>query len=246
MVVIFLTLGVAAAMILVELLVSARNWPRVRGWWPRAIALNLVQVGIAASAGWLWDPWLAVRRPWSADALGTIGSAVVGYLAITFIYYWWHRWRHEVRPLWRWVHQVHHSPQRIEILTSFYKHPLEIVLNGVLSSAIVYVVVGLNTEAAIYAVLLTAIAELIYHWNVPTPFWLGFVFQRPESHCVHHQTGVHAFNYGDLPLWDMLFGTFRNPRSWQATCGFAENGERQLGRLLLGGEAENAPLERST
>jgi sterol desaturase/sphingolipid hydroxylase (fatty acid hydroxylase superfamily) len=36
--------------------------------------------------------------------------------------------------------------------------------------------------------------------------WLGSVFQRPESHCVHHQEGVHSFNYSDLPLWDMLLG----------------------------------------
>ena len=63
------------------------------------------------------------RRTGSA----TIGGAIVGYLAITFVYYWWHRWRHESPFLWRWFHQVHHSPQRIEIITSFYKHPLEIV-----------------------------------------------------------------------------------------------------------------------
>jgi len=30
------------------------------------------------------------------------------------------------------------------------------------------------------------------------------------------------FNYSDLPVWDMLFGTFRNPRQWRARCGFGE------------------------
>jgi sterol desaturase/sphingolipid hydroxylase (fatty acid hydroxylase superfamily) len=70
---------------------------------------------------------MADLRPWSVDGLGTTGGAILGYFVITFVYYWWHRWRHEVPFLWRWLHQVHHSPARIEIITSFYKHPLEML-----------------------------------------------------------------------------------------------------------------------
>ena len=97
----------------------------------------------------------------------------------------------------------------------------------------VYLVVGLGPIAASQAVLLSGIAELFYHWNVQTPYWLGFVIQRPESHCVHHQAELHYYNFADLPLWDMLFGTFRNPKTWQARCGFAEK-ESRLGEMLVG------------
>ena len=31
--------------------------------------------------------------------------------------------------LWRTLHQLHHSPKRLEIVTSFYQHPLEIISN---------------------------------------------------------------------------------------------------------------------
>src|SRR5438552_1613546 len=82
--------------------------------------------------------------------------------------------------------------------------------------------------------LRTGLAELFYHWNVPTPHWLGYLIQRPESHCVHHQEGLHGYNYGDLPLWDMLFGTFRNPRRWEARCGFGPDKEQQLAQMLAG------------
>jgi sterol desaturase/sphingolipid hydroxylase (fatty acid hydroxylase superfamily) len=99
---------------------------------------------------------------------------------------------------------------------------------------VLYLVVGLGPEACAYAVLVTGVAELFYHWNVRTPYWLGFVIQRPESHCVHHERGVHAYNYADLPLWDMLFGTFRNPRRWNASCGFGEDRERRIGEMLRG------------
>jgi sterol desaturase/sphingolipid hydroxylase (fatty acid hydroxylase superfamily) len=48
------------------------------------------------------------------------------------------------------------------------------------------------------------------HANGDTPHGLGYLIQRPQSHAIHHQRGVHAFNYADLSLWDMVFGTFRN------------------------------------
>src|SRR5262245_57372783 len=229
-----IVLALAILMIVVERLRPGRTFPTVRAWWIRAIALNLVQIGVVFLAGWTWDGWMVRHRPWSADRLGLAGGAIVGYVVITFIYYWWHRARHASNFLWRWFHQLHHSPQRIEIITSFYKHPVELVANGLLSSAIAYWLVGLDAKTATLAVTLTGVAELFYHWNVATPYWVGFLIQRPESHLIHHQEGLHAFNYGDLPLWDIMFGTFRNPRRFEARCGFGDDAELRLGELLAG------------
>jgi sterol desaturase/sphingolipid hydroxylase (fatty acid hydroxylase superfamily) len=234
MIIPLIVLVAALVMIGCELACLGRRWPHVAGWWLRAALLNGVQVGMVYLAGVTWDGWMVQHRPWSAEGLGVTGGAIVGYVTITFIYYWWHRWRHQVDFLWRWFHQVHHSPQRIEVITSFYKHPFELLANSVLSAAIVYLVVGLGPEAAFIAVLLTGLAELFYHWNVPTPYWIGYIIQRPESHCVHHQEGVHSFNYADLPLWDMLFGTFRNPRRFEARCGFGPEREPRLLAMLAG------------
>jgi hypothetical protein len=33
----------------------------------------------------------------------------------------------------------------------------------------------------------------------------------------HDQMGLHAYNYAD-PLWDMLFGIFRNSVRWEPRC----------------------------
>jgi sterol desaturase/sphingolipid hydroxylase (fatty acid hydroxylase superfamily) len=240
MFVVLSVLGLAALMFVVERARPGRSLPSVRTWWLRALALNLVQIGMVFLAGSTWDRWLVRVRPWSADGLGLIGGAVVGYVVVTFIYYWWHRARHHVPFLWRWFHQVHHSPQRIELITSFYKHPFELLANGILSSAIVYLLVGLDVPAATLAIALTGVAELFYHWNVRTPHWVGYLIQRPESHLVHHQEGLHAFNYSDLPLWDMMFGTFRNPRGFDARCGFAELRELRLRAMLAGRDVHAA------
>jgi len=231
--VVLIVVAVAALLILIERLRPGRGFPLVRGWYARVLLLNAAQVIVIFTLGAAHDRWLMRHRPWSADSLGVIGGAIVGYLAITLVYYFWHRARHESAWLWRTLHQVHHSPRRIEVLTSFYKHPLEIAVNSLLSSAILYLGVGVGPEAAAIAVLLTGLAEIFYHWNVRTPRWMGFVIQRPESHCLHHELGIHARNYADLPVWDMLFGTFENPASFDGACGFAEEHERKLGAMLV-------------
>ena len=100
-----LIVGAAACvMMIMEIVVPGRRWPSVGGWWVRAIALNLVQAGMVFVAGVTWDRWFAGASLWSLeDMLGRTGGAIVGYLVITFVYYWWHRARHEIPILWRWL-----------------------------------------------------------------------------------------------------------------------------------------------
>src|ERR1700687_2546792 len=221
-------------MILVEHGRPGHKFPKVSGWLTRAIAINVFQVVAVYLAGVLWNAWMLSHRRWTADRLGTIGGALLGYLCLTFVFYWWHLWRHRSDFLWRWLHQVHHSAQRLEVLTAFYKHPLEILIDSLLSSLIIYLLIGLGPVTGAGAVLLSGIGELCYHWNVKTPYWLGFIFQRPESHLVHHQEALHDYNYSDLPLWDIVFGTFRNPREWNERCGLGEKNEHRLGEMLIG------------
>lgn len=231
-------------MMVVERLAPGRPLPKASGFLLRAVALNGVQAASVYLIGASLDAWWAKLAPFDADVLGVGLGAMAGYLVITFVYYWWHRARHEIDWLWRGVHQLHHSPARLEILTSFYKHPIEIGLNAMLSSAVLFGLVGLSPRAGAIAVLVTGLAELVYHWNVSTPRWLGWVFQRPEMHCIHHERDRHSNNYSDLPLWDILFGTFENPATFEGTCGFAEHREARLGALLVGVDVHAPHPER--
>jgi hypothetical protein len=131
------------------------------------------------------------------------------------------------------LHQIHHSARRLEILTSFYKHPLEIWINSILSSLIVYPLFGGSLRAAAYYTILIAVGEFFYHWNINTPAWVGFVFQRPESHRVHHQYRHHTHNFADIPLWDMLFRTFRNPKKFKGRCGYDSWREDRFEDMLV-------------
>ncbi len=226
--------AIALVLIALELKAPGTPLPSVRGWWVRTGLLNLVQVGAVILGAYTWDRWLPGNSVWNGERFGMLPGIAIGYLVITFVYYWWHRARHEISWLWRWLHQVHHSPARLEVLTSFYKHPLEILLNGLLSSFLLYVVVGLRPAGAAVVITITGIAELLYHSNLRTPYWLGFLFQRPESHRRHHERTHHRGNYSDLPLWDIAFGTFDNPRDNPRECGFGDEREQQLLRMLAG------------
>ncbi|MBT8486884.1 MAG: sterol desaturase family protein [Phycisphaerales bacterium] len=226
-------IAVAVGFIVVERLWPAMDLPKVRAWWPRVILVNLIQLGLVIVAGISWDRWLqSASLVRLQDHLSPIWSAAVAYLVSTFVYYWWHRIRHESRFFWRLCHQLHHSPRRIEIVTSFYKHPVEITLNSILSAAIVYTLLGCAVEAGAYYTLMTAVAEFFYHWNISTPRWLGFIVQRPESHRVHHQYHHHTNNFADLPIFDMMFGTFQNPHGFEATCGYDDWREDRLEDML--------------
>ena len=75
-------------------------------------------------------------------------------------------------------HQIHHSPQRIEVITSFYKHPVEMIVNSIIGSLLVYAFLGLSPEAGAVYTLCTALGEFFYHTSVRTPRWVGWFSQR--------------------------------------------------------------------
>lgn len=231
-IVIIVTLLAGLAMLVVERVSPARPWPAIRTWYARALAFNVVQGTVIYVSGLTWNHWFHGLMLVETGSIAL--DAGLTYFVITFVFYWWHRFRHESPHLWLWLHQLHHSPRRLELLTTFYKHPAEIVLDSLFSSAIAYGLMGVSPKAATLAFVMTGLAEMFYHWNISTPRWLGYLIQRPESHCVHHQTGVHRYNYSDLPIWDILFGTFRNPARFERDCGFNEEREERIGEMLTG------------
>jgi sterol desaturase/sphingolipid hydroxylase (fatty acid hydroxylase superfamily) len=224
---------IAVLMMLAERRWPGRRWNAASGWWWRVLSLTAVQAFLLWLTGHALDAWLQEHRLIDGSRhFGILGGAAVGYLAVTFANYWWHRARHEIPLLWRLLHQVHHSPARIEVATSFYKHPLEIAANAVFGATLLLLVFGLPAESTAISITICGVMELFYHWNVRTPRWLGYVVQRPESHCVHHERGVHNCNYADLPIWDILFGTFHNPREFDRECGFDHDRECRIIEML--------------
>ena len=216
-----------------ERLRPGRHLPESPGWYARAMLLNACQLGIVILAGHAWNRWLQGYSLLNISGLPAIVQGFVTWFLGTFIFYWWHRVRHDADWAWRVFHQIHHSPARIEMLTAFYKHPLEIAVNSIIASLISFTLLGCSVDGAAWFNVFAATGEYLYHSNLSTPRWFGYFLQRPEQHSIHHELGVHFFNFGDITWWDRMFGTFREAEQFAAECGFGDNKERHLAGMLV-------------
>jgi sterol desaturase/sphingolipid hydroxylase (fatty acid hydroxylase superfamily) len=222
-----------------DLVYSYRKFTTPRFWRLRAFAVTgavfLLSIGVAVA----WGTLLAGHSLIDGSGLGTIGGAVVGILVYELFHYGYHRLVHGVDFLWRWNHQMHHSAESLDAFGANYLHPLDAICFATINSLVFFPLLGLTpTAGAIGAAFLTFNA-MFQHANIKTPHWLGYLIQRPESHCLHHQRGVHRYNYSDLPLWDMVFGTFRNPPTWEGEVGFYPGASTRLWEMLVGRDVTN-------
>jgi sterol desaturase/sphingolipid hydroxylase (fatty acid hydroxylase superfamily) len=96
---------IAGGFILVERLWPANDLPRVRAWYPRVFLINAIQGGIVVLAGLTWDRWLhRASLVKLEDRLDVVPQALVAYVVSSFVYYWWHRWRHTSHFWWNVCH----------------------------------------------------------------------------------------------------------------------------------------------
>jgi sterol desaturase/sphingolipid hydroxylase (fatty acid hydroxylase superfamily) len=68
----------------------------------------------------------------------------------------------------------------------------------------------------------------------PDAQWLGYFISRPEMHAIHHERGAHSGNHCGLPVIDMIFGTYRNPETFEGAAGFYDGASARLVDMLLG------------
>lgn len=225
--------AIYAALILCEALFPARRLPPVRFWRLRGLAAFASYFFLSSYLPLFWSETLVRFQLFDLTGLPVWAGVLAGLLVYEAGVYAWHRSMHGSTVLWRGFHQMHHSAERLDTYGAFWFSPLDIIGWTALSSLCLTVVVGLSPQAATLVLYVTTFLSVFQHANIRTPRWLGYIVQRPESHSVHHQRGVHAFNYSDLPLFDLLFGTFRNPRAHAAVQGFWDGASAQVPQMLV-------------
>jgi sterol desaturase/sphingolipid hydroxylase (fatty acid hydroxylase superfamily) len=215
-----------------ERVYPGRALPYAKGWYTRSILMNLAQLAITLATARLWidifgDLSFLKLSAWNMP----IVEGFVGWFIGTFFFYWWHRLRH-AKGWWLAFHQIHHSPSRIELFTSFYKHPIEILCDAVLTAIVLYPFLGCSLLGAFWYNFFAATGEYFYHANLRAPRWLRYFIQTPELHSVHHQFNVHRYNFSDIPLWDRIFGTYKDATEFTERCGFPKGAEEKLLPML--------------
>lgn len=230
------------AMMFVEARSPARAYRPVERWRWWGVGFFALTVAVGSITPFLL-PVAALRAHSLIDLSGMgMWGFVPGMLTTTFVAYWVHRAEHRFEWLWRATHQLHHSPMRVDTPGAFYAHPFEVMLKVAVSTLVATLVLGLLPLAATAVSTAVAVLSLFQHWNIHTPRVLGYVIQRPESHAVHHARGDAGHNFSELPVWDVLFGTFSNPRGFEGEVGL-NTGEapRVADMLLMRSDPAQAP-----
>lgn len=204
--------------IILERLYPARNLPRAKNfaaWFCIVNVFSIVWLRVVFIA------WAELPEGLVKMSFPVIYQGFIFYLIYSFCNYWIHRFKHMNPYLWRFIHRFHHSPSKMETMVAFFKHPFEVIFN---TACIMFLgwLLSAPLEAVAVALAVEGCLEVFHHSNIKTPRklrWIGYIIQTPEMHLVHHQYGLHKYNYVAF-LWDTVFGTARIPTDWSGKQGF--------------------------
>jgi sterol desaturase/sphingolipid hydroxylase (fatty acid hydroxylase superfamily) len=162
----------------------------------------------------------------AAELIGNTGSGLwpthwpllaqlaLGMVAIEAGLYAAHRLAHETKLIWRF-HAVHHSSTRLSFINTGRFHVVDTAVSIALSQPILFLL-GAPIEIFKLTSATTAFIGMLTHCNVDLRFgWLAYVFNTPTLHRFHHSMDLTEGNknYGEsLVLYDLLFGTYYNPK----------------------------------
>ncbi len=164
----------------------------------------LVMVGVYYVYGYLWENFRIFTIPvnwW---------SSIILLFSVDFVFYWVHRWGHEINILWA-AHSPHHSAEEMNFFVA-----LRASVTQRLSSFLffwVLTIIGF-TPAHIYTVVaIHLFIAFLHHTEFIPKLWrpIEFIFTTPSHHRVHHGVNLQYLdkNYGEfLIIWDRMFGTF--------------------------------------
>jgi len=226
-------IGIYCVMIGWEAMFPARKLIAVPGWKLRGLMSFALYFYMSSYLPLLWDGSISRWQLFDLSSWSTVWQFFTGLLVFELVLYGWHRSMHRFKPLWLGFHQMHHSAERLDTFGAFWFSPMDIVGFTMVGSVALALLVGVDASAATAILLVTFFLATFQHMNVRTPRWLGYLVQRPESHSYHHGVGKHRDNYADIPLLDILFGTFRNPDDFLETGFYQGASSRVIDMLLM-------------
>ena len=215
-----------------EAFLPARILPAIPGWKLKGIIFFFVFFYLSSYLPILYAGWLPSVQLIDFTKTNVTLASIAGIVIYELGMYVWHRSMHKSDVLWRVFHQMHHSAERLDTFGAFYFSLCDMIGFTLLGTVCFSFMIGLPAQSTTVVLLVTNFFSIFQHANIKTPAWLGYIVQRPESHAVHHAKGVHAFNYSDLPLFDIVFGTFRNPKEYVEETGFYIGASSRVKEML--------------
>ena len=226
-------LAMYALLMIWEAIFPARKLPVIPFWKLKGIIFFFTFFYLSTYLPLWYAALLPTSQLINLSNVNPIVAGIAGLLLYELGMYVWHWSMHKSNRLWKIFHQMHHSAERLDTYGAFYFSPFDMVGFTFLGTICFSFIAGLPPQGITIVLLVSNFFSIFQHANIKTPVWLGYIVQRPESHAIHHARGIHAFNYSDLPLFDILFGTFKNPKEYEHEAGFYDGASSRVRDMLL-------------
>jgi sterol desaturase/sphingolipid hydroxylase (fatty acid hydroxylase superfamily) len=131
-------------------------------------------------------------------------------LAEDFLYYWLHRFDHEIRLFWA-IHVTHHSSEQMNFSVGFRSSVFQPLYRFIYF--IPLAMMGFKPMDIMFVFSATQIWGIFVHTELIHKMgWLEYIMITPSHHRVHHASNSKYLdkNMGMfLIIWDKIFGTFQ-------------------------------------
>jgi sterol desaturase/sphingolipid hydroxylase (fatty acid hydroxylase superfamily) len=131
-------------------------------------------------------------------------------IAEDFLYYWLHRFDHEIRFFWA-THVTHHSSEKMNFTVGFRSSVFQPLYRFIYFLPLP--ILGFEPWDIVFIYAATQIWGIFVHTELIKKMgWLEYILVTPSHHRVHHSSNPKYLdkNMGMfLIIWDKLFGTFQ-------------------------------------
>lgn len=130
-------------------------------------------------------------------------------LATDFVWYWYHRFGHEINVMWG-AHVVHHQSEEYNYTVSARITTIQAIVRNLFWCLLP--LAGFQPEMVIAILVVHGTYSFFTHTETIGKLgWIEYIMVTPSHHRVHHASNEQYLNknYGDIFIfWDKLFGTF--------------------------------------
>ncbi|MDF3820613.1 sterol desaturase family protein [Leptospira sp. 96542] len=173
---------------------------------------GLILLGIVATYQYLYSffGWGKENLNWITNPNSSVHWVVL-FILLDFLFYWAHRFSHEIKILWA-SHVVHHSSEEFNLTVALRQSFVRNIGIGIFYLPLA--VFGFPVVSYLIIDALNRTYQFFVHTRAigKLPAWFESIFVTPSHHRVHHAMNPEYIdkNYaGVFIFWDKLFGTFK-------------------------------------
>ena len=141
----------------------------------------------------------------------SIITYLIGFIAIDFYGYWYHRWSHQINFLWN-KHAIHHSSEEFN-LSCALRQTVSSFVNLFTFLLVPAALLGVPANVIAVIVPIHLFLQFWYHTkHIKKMGVLEQIIVTPSHHRVHHAINPEYMdkNHGQIFIfWDKLFGTYQ-------------------------------------